>query len=94
MSQEYKGLDLCEPLSESPKQRNSSRGTGEPKDATFHIGHAQKNALPYLTSGTVTELSAMLVDRIICGALNTTGGRFPSAQDTVQQLGKGLHLEY
>lgn len=37
MSQEYKGLDLYEPLSESPKQRNSSRGTGEPKDATFHM---------------------------------------------------------
>lgn len=60
----------------------------------FTWGCEQRKALPYLTSGTVTELSAMLVERIICEALNTTGGCFPSAQDTVQQLGKGLHLEY
>lgn len=47
----------------------------------------QKKALPYLTSGTVTELSAMLVDRIICGASNKTGWCVPQSE-------KGLEAEY
>lgn len=77
MSREYKGLDLWEPLSESPNRGTTPVAQESLRKPPFTWEREQRKALPYLTSGTVTELSAMLVDRIICGTLNTTGGCFP-----------------
>lgn len=78
MSQYYERLNLCEPLS-----LFQTWGEGEQRTppvvrkayGCLFIGRSEqrKADLPYLTSGTVTELSAMLVDRIICGASNRTG---------------------
>lgn len=52
-----------------PEQGGDSEGAGASRGAHGHDhhGHTGEGEIsPYLTSGTVTELSAMLVDRMIC----------------------------
>lgn len=51
-----------------PEQEETATGRGLPRDAQATTAPAmlgETGTSPYLTSGTVTELSAMLVDRMI-----------------------------